>query len=71
MRQSKLLTATQVGEMLGVTPQTLAVWRSTGRYSLRYVKSGRLVRYREEDVLAFINSRTRSHTGEGENNVGQ
>ena len=66
MNQSKLLTAAQVGEMLGVTPQTLAVWRSTGRYPLRYVKSGRLVRYREQDVLAFINSRTRSHTGEGD-----
>ena len=65
MNHSNLLTAAQVGEMLGVTPQTLAVWRSTGRYSLRYVKSGRLVRYREEDVIAFINSRTRSHTGEG------
>jgi len=65
MGTSKLLTAAQVGELLGVTPQTLAVWRSTGRYSLRYVKSGRLVRYREEDVHAFIVSRTRVHTSEG------
>ena len=45
----KLLTAEQVAELLGVTTHTLAVWRSTGRYNLPYVKSGRLVRYRESD----------------------
>lgn len=59
--QTKLLTADQVADILGVTSHTLAVWRSTGRYSLRYVKSGRLVRYREADVLSFIERRTQTH----------
>lgn len=52
-----LLTKERVAQILGVTIGTLAVWRSTKRYKLPYVKSGRLVRYREEDVQAFINSR--------------
>lgn len=52
-----LLTAAEVSSILGVTEGTLAVWRATNRYDLPYVKSGRLVRYREEDVEAFILSR--------------
>lgn len=58
--QAKLLTADEVAEILGVTSHTLAVWRSTGRYALPYVKSGRLVRYRETDVSGFIERRTKS-----------
>jgi len=54
---NKLLTKEQVSEILGITVGTLAVWRTTKRYNLPYVKSGRLIRYREEDVQAFINSR--------------
>ena len=53
----KLLTKEQVSEILGITVGTLAVWRTTKRYNLPYVKSGRLIRYREQDVQAFINSR--------------
>lgn len=54
---SKLLTPAEVAELLGVTAQTLAEWRSTKRYPLDYVKVGRNVRYREADVQAFIESR--------------
>ena len=53
----RLLTKEDVSRILGVTIGTLAVWRTTNRYNLPYVKSGRLIRYREEDVQAFINSR--------------
>ena len=60
---TKLLTSEQVADILGVTGHTLAVWRSTGRYDLPYVKSGRLVRYREADVSRFIERRTRSTFG--------
>ena len=52
-----LLTKEQVSEILGISVGTLAVWRTTKRYNLPYVKSGRLIRYREQDVQAFINSR--------------
>jgi excisionase family DNA binding protein len=55
----KLLTPDQVSDLLGVTPHTLAVWRSEGRYNLPYMKTGRLVRYREGDVKRFIEDRMR------------
>ena len=45
-------------DYMGVKPQTLAAWKSTGRYSLPVVKVGRSVRYRQEDLDAFIASRT-------------
>lgn len=55
----KLLTPEETALAIGVSHQTLCVWRSTGRYCLPFVKSGRLVRYRETDVLAFLESRVR------------
>ncbi|MFT6510804.1 MAG: excisionase family DNA binding protein [Parvibaculaceae bacterium] len=55
--RSNLLSPKTVSDILGVTVGTLAVWRTTNRYNLPYVKSGRLVRYREQDVEAFIASR--------------
>lgn len=54
---SILLTKEDVSTILGVSVGTLAVWRTTKRYNLPYVKAGRLIRYREEDVQAFISSR--------------
>ncbi len=55
--QLKLLKPTEVAEILGVSVETLNVWRTTKRYPLPYVKSGRLIRYRMSDVEAFIESR--------------
>lgn len=54
---TRLLTPCQVAEHLGVSVETLNVWRATKRYDLPYVKAGRLVRYRSEDLEAFISSR--------------
>lgn len=44
-------------DFLGLEPGTLAVWRCNKRYNLPFVKMGRLVKYRESDLLAFIESR--------------
>ena len=60
---SHLLSDKQAAAVLGLAPNTLAVWRSTGRYNLRYVKAGRLVRYQAADLREFIQRRTASHTG--------
>ena len=57
MNIPKLLTVEETAQYLGVTPSTLAVWRVTGRYALVYIKVGRLVKYRAEDVHSFIESR--------------
>ena len=54
---SRLLTESEAAELLGVTPQTLSVWRCTKRYSLAWIKCGRLIRYRAKDLDTFIQSR--------------
>ena len=43
--------------MLDVSPGTLSVWRSTGRYNLPFLKVGRKVRYRRADLLAWLEKR--------------
>ena len=49
-----LLTPDDVAEMLDVSPQTLASWRTTGRYDLPFLRIGRLVRYRRSDIDEFL-----------------
>lgn len=53
-----LLTPQQVAKILGISVETLNVWRATKRYKLPYTKIGHLVRYRSNDVEAFIQERT-------------
>jgi predicted DNA-binding transcriptional regulator AlpA len=52
----QLLTPNQASEILGLSTQTLAIWRCNKRYNLSYVKVGRFVRYRYADIQAFIQS---------------
>lgn len=61
-RNSDLLTEVEAAHFLGLEPKTLAVWRSTKRYPLSYVKVGRLVRYYRSDLLAFLDSRRVQNT---------
>ena len=56
-KHPNLMTPAEVAAYLGVSIETLNVWRCTKRYNLAYVKTGRLVRYRAEDVEAFVMSR--------------
>lgn len=46
-------------ELLDVSPGTLSVWRSTGRYNLPFLKIGRKVRYRSADLSMWLDSRAR------------
>jgi excisionase family DNA binding protein len=57
-----LVAPEYAASVLGVSPGTLQVWRSTGRYSLPFVKVGGKVKYRLEDLQAFIERRTQQHT---------
>jgi predicted site-specific integrase-resolvase len=66
MNIPQLLRPEAVAEILSVTPHTLAVWRCEGRYALPYIKTGRLVRYRADDVMAFIEARTQQSTNSEE-----
>ena len=61
----KLLTEAEAADYLSVEPQTLCAWRCTRRYNLRFIKVGRLIRYRPEDVEAFLESRTVGAVREG------
>jgi excisionase family DNA binding protein len=54
----RLLTPSEAAELLGVRPQTLAMWRCTGRHSLPFVKVGTAVRYRESDIEKWLQERT-------------
>ena len=53
-----LLPRKRAAQILGVEPQTLAVWACNKRYGLPYVKVGRRVMYRLADIMTFIESRT-------------
>ncbi|MBA3858317.1 MAG: DNA-binding protein [Cyanobacteria bacterium PR.3.49] len=52
--RSALLTRREAAVYLGVSEQTLAIWKCTGRYNLPYIKIGRLVKYKLTDLDAFI-----------------
>ncbi len=49
-----LLSRQEAAAYIGVQPNTLATWACTQRYDLPYVKVGRNVRYRKQDLDAFI-----------------
>ena len=55
----ELLDEQAAADVLGVTPGTLSVWRSTGRYELPFLKIGRKVRYRHSDLMDWLEKRTR------------
>lgn len=52
-----LLNTEQAATHIGVTPHTLEVWRCAKRHEIPYIKVGRLVKYRREDLDAWLASR--------------
>ena len=56
---AELLDDKAAAAMLDVSPGTLSVWRSTGRYNLPFLKIGRKVRYRRADLDAWLVKRVR------------
>ena len=56
-----LLSESQAADLLQVSPGTLSVWRSTGRYGLPFLKIGARVRYRRGDLQAWLDSRVRAN----------
>jgi predicted DNA-binding transcriptional regulator AlpA len=57
----KLLTSRQTADLLGLKPHTLETWRWRG-VGPRHVRCGRLIRYAEADVLAWIEAQTHQNT---------
>ena len=58
MSDDQLLNSRQAADYLGIAVETLNVWRCTKRYNLSYIKVGRLVKYRQSALDAFLESRT-------------
>jgi hypothetical protein len=59
-KNAELLSETEAAQTLCLAPNTLQVWRSTGRYGLPFIKIGSKVRYRQEDLQKWLEDRTRS-----------
>jgi excisionase family DNA binding protein len=55
-REPRLLTQDELARYLGVKPGTLSAWRYRGQ-GPPAVKVGHLVRYRPQDVNAWLNER--------------
>lgn len=53
-----LRSNSEAAKFLGVSAGTLEVWRSTKRYVIPYIKVGRLVKYRQSALDAFLEQRT-------------
>lgn len=60
----RLLNTEEASQYLGVTRDTLAIWRTTRRYELPYIKVGRLVKYRLTDLDEWLNNRTKEKNNE-------
>lgn len=56
-----LFTPLEAAAYIGVTENTLSVWRCVGRYTIPFIKVGKLVRYRRSDLEAWLKSRTRTN----------
>lgn len=58
--QDTLLSTQEAAEFLGVSTSFLANDRVTRRHGIAYLKVGRLVRYRQSVLCAWLDSRVRS-----------
>jgi len=66
----RLITPEKASELLGVTTKSLANSRYTGTgINITYIKLGKVVRYRESDIQAYLDDNTHNHTGESKEDV--
>ena len=56
------MTDEQAAKYLGVKRQTLALWRCTGRYGLRFTRVGRAIRYSKSDLDEWLAERSGTST---------
>ena len=57
-QDTRLLTREEAADYLRVKASTLAIWASTKRYALPFIKVGRSVRYTVKDLERFLEERT-------------
>jgi hypothetical protein len=56
--QNERLPNKESADYIGVTPDTLNVWRSEKRFPIPYIKVGSKVYYWKKDLDAFLESQT-------------
>lgn len=61
--QTKLYNTPEAAEFIGNQPCTLEAWRVRGT-GPKFLKIGRLVKYAEADLIAFINQNVCQSTAE-------
>lgn len=54
----QLFNPPEAAAYIGVSVDTLSVWRCVGRYNIPFIKVGRLVKYRKSALDSFLDSRT-------------
>jgi hypothetical protein len=62
---SGLPTADEAAAILKIQPAPLATWRVRGHPHLPLVGVGRCIRYRRQDIAAFIDGHLADRTGAG------
>lgn len=54
----RLMTPNEAADFLGIDAQTLNNWRTTQRVQVPFLKVGRLVRYRRQDLETYLTKNT-------------
>lgn len=55
--EDRLLRPEEAAAKLSISPETLATWRCTKKQHVPFVKVGAAVRYRTQDITAYVESR--------------
>lgn len=71
IEKPEFLSEMQAAQMLGLAPGTLAVWRCTGRYRMPYIKCGRLIRYKADDLRKWADAQRRTGVSAGSEGDGK
>ncbi len=57
-----MVSADEAATILNIRPQTLAIWRCTGRYSLPFIRVGRRIMYSRRALDKWTAGRTGTST---------
>ncbi len=66
MNNRRLLSTPEAAERIGVSPSILNKWRLSAGEGPPFAKIGACVRYDPDDLDAWVQSRKRSSTADGE-----
>ena len=62
----KLISPQELAQYLGVSVNSLAVWRTNKTYPIPYIKVGGKIRYDIDDINQWLNNRKNNTIAEGD-----